>query len=190
MKIKNWHGLFLYLLQLIKNLNMRFFKTSVLCCLFLGLSFCKTATMLSQEKTLLKVDSLPNGSKKLHFFKNKKLEVVNNNGSLSYTMVPSHSTNVIQYVYAINQEQVAYDGGYREEILFEIPAGTLEQTYTNKNLQNTKMLFGRYCFCRGKTGLYKVMEGKLHLKASKKKTRFKLQFKINEVPQVTTEISY
>lgn len=169
---------------------MRFFKTSVLFCLFLSLSFCKTATMVSQEKTLLKVDSLTNGFKKLHFFKNKKLEVVNTKGSLSYTMVTSDSTNVMQYEYAINQDQAAYDGGYREEILFEIPAGTLEQTYTNKELQNTKMLFGRYCFCRGKTGLYKVNEGKLHVKASKKETHFELQFKINEVPQVTTEIRY
>ncbi|WP_293875324.1 hypothetical protein [Flavobacterium sp.] len=146
--------------------------------------------MVSQEKTLLKVDSLPNGSKKLHFFKNKKLQVMNANGFLSYTMLPSDSTNVVQYVYAINQEQAAYDGGYREEILFEIPADTLEQNYTNKELQKTKMLFGRYCFCRGKTGLYKVNEGKLHVNACKKETHFDLQFKINEVPQVTTKISY
>ena len=94
------------------------------------------------------------------------------------------------FVYAINQDQIAYDGGYKEEIIFEVPNDTDEKNYTNKELQNTKMLFGRYCFCRGKNGVFKVKQGKIHIKSSKKEIHFELQFKINEVPQVTENIEF
>ena len=122
--------------------------------------------------------------------KNKKLEVLTTNGSLSYTIVNNNSTNVLQFVYEKDMDQVAYDGGYREEVIFEIPNNSANQNYTDELLQNTKMLFGRYCNCRGQMGLFKVNQGKLHASSSKANTHFELQFKINEVPQVNTEISY
>jgi len=145
--------------------------------------------MASEEKTLLKIDSVKNTSQKIYLLKNKKLEVTLVNGSLSYQIVANDKTNVIQFVYEKDLDKVAYDGGYREEVVFEFPNAISEQNYTDEELQNTKMLFGRYCFCRGKTGLYKVREGKLHIISSKKATHFELQFKINEVPQVIYEIS-
>ncbi|MDI1318385.1 hypothetical protein [Flavobacterium sp.] len=136
------------------------------------------------------MDSLENGSRKLHLLKNKKLEVVQNDGYVSYTILENDKTNVLHYVYAINQDQVAYDGGYREEVLFEVPNEVLEAKYTDKELQNTKMIFGRYCFCKGKTGVYKIAQGNLHVKSTKKDIHFELDFKITEVPQVTEKIAY
>ena len=169
---------------------MRFISIFIFSCLVLIFSSCKTAKIVTEDKVLLKLDSLPNGAKKLYLLKNKKLEISSLNGALIYTIENNDSTDVIHYVYAIDQEQAAFDGGYREEIVFEIPKNSSDQNYSDAELQNTKMLFGRYCFCRGQTGLYKVNEGKLHVKTSKKEMRFELQFKINEVPQVITEIKY
>lgn len=143
-----------------------------------------------EEKTLLKMDSLKNGSKKLYLLKNKKLEVASVNGDLSYTIEPNDKTNVLVYSYSINQDQAAFDGGYREEVVFEIPNDTAERNYTDEELQNTKMLFGRYCFCRGQTGLYKINQGKLQVTSSKTKIHFKLNFKVVRVPQITDEIIY
>lgn len=136
------------------------------------------------------MDSLDNGSRKLYLLKNKKLEVTQNEGYISYRVIDNDKTNVVYYVYAINQDQVAYDGGYREEVLFEIPNEVLETKYIDRELQNAKMIFGRYCFCRGKTGVYKITQGNLHLNLTKKETRFELDFKINEVPQVTEKIKF
>jgi hypothetical protein len=149
----------------------------------------KTANT-GKEKILLKMDSLKNGSKKLFIFKNKKLELIESYGFYSYKMVENNKTDVIQYVYAINQDQIAYDGGYKEEVVFEIPNDADEKTYIDAELQNTNMLFGRYCFCRGKNGIFKVRQGRLHLKPSKKEPHFELEFKITEVPQVTEKIQY
>ncbi|MCF6131728.1 hypothetical protein [Flavobacterium wongokense] len=112
------------------------------------------------------------------------------NGSLSYKMETNPKTSVLLFVYEKDMDKVAYDGGYKEEVVFEIPNDVAEQNYTDSELQNTKMLFGRYCFCRGKNGLFKIEKGKLHLASTKKGPHFELQFKIDEVPQVTTEINY
>jgi len=156
----------------------------------MSLSSCKTSKKMNEEKTLLKFDTIDKSSKKIYLLKNKKLEIVSFNGSLTYKIENNNSTSVLHFVYEKNIDQVAYDGGYREEVVFEIPNKSANQNYTDKMLQNTKMLFGRYCNCRGKNGLFKVNQGKLHITSSKKEVRFKLRFKINEVPQVTEEIEY
>ena len=169
---------------------MRYSILILFCILLSNLSSCKTTQKVSEEKTLLKVDSVKNTSKKLYLFKNKKLEIIEINGSLTYKIKDDEKTNVLQFVYERDMDQAAYDGGYKEEVVFEVSNNISEQNYSDTELQNTKMLFGRYCFCRGKTGLYKVKEGKLHIKTSKKETHFELQFKINEVPQVVNEIRY
>jgi hypothetical protein len=119
-----------------------------------NLSSCKTTQKVNEEKTLLKIDSLKNTSNKLYLLKNKKLDIVSLNGSLSYEKKDNEKTNVIQFVYERDMDQAAYDGGYKEEVIYEIPNDISEQNYSDAELQNTKMLFGRYCYCRGKTGLY------------------------------------
>ena len=43
--------------------------------LLLNLASCKTKQNGSQEKTLLKMDSIKNTAKKMYLFKNKKLEL-------------------------------------------------------------------------------------------------------------------
>ena len=169
---------------------MRFLIITILSCFLLTQSSCKSIKKPTEEKVLLKVDSLENGFKKLYLLKNKKIEISSLNGALTYKISDNSSTNVLLFDYAINQDQLAYDGGYREEIVFEVPNNGIENNYLNEELENTKMLFGRYCNCRGKNGLYKIREGKLHIISSKKETHFNLKFKINEVPQVTEKIDY
>jgi hypothetical protein len=151
---------------------------------------CKSQKIADKEKTLLKIDSTKNIARKIYLYRNKKLEVIDTNGSLSYKMEDNQKTNVLLFVYEKDMDKVTYDGGYKEEIVFEVPNGVTEQNYKDVELQNTKMLFGRYCFCRGKNGLFKVKQGKLHIKSSEKEPHFELQFKIDEVPQEITEVTY
>lgn len=167
---------------------MRFLAILLLPFILLNFSSCKSSQRASEEKVLLKTDSLNKVSRKIYLLKNKKLGVSEANGSLSYTIENNEKTSVLQYVYEKDMNQAVFDGGYKEEVVFEIPNNIAEQIYTDSELQNTKMVFGRYCNCRGKNGLYKITQGKLHVVLSKKESHFELQFKINEVPQVTTEI--
>lgn len=165
--------------------------------LLLNLSACKSQKVIegvaqgkTEGKVTLKIDSIKSIAKKLFLLKNKKLEISERNGSLMYAIVDSDNSNVVQFFYEKDTDKVAYDGGYREEVIFEIPNNSNDKNYADIQLQNTKMLFGRYCFCRGQTGLYKVNQGTLHVKSSKKEIHFQLQFKIEEVPQVTKEVIF
>ena len=158
-----------------------------------GLSFCKCPQSTVSKTPVTTIESVcpENGKCSIQIFKNKSLEVKEDNfGSIYYVMNDNTMTSVILYEYKRNVEDGVQDGQHREEVVFEIPNKSANQNHTDKMLQNTKMLFGRYCNCRGKNGLFKVNQGKLHITSSKKEVRFKLQFKINEVPQVTEEIEY
>lgn len=169
---------------------MRYFSLLIFSFFVIGSTACKSVKDTSEEKVLLKMDSVNKVASKIFLFKNKSMNIDSGNGYLSYKMENSEKTNVMQFVYERDMDQAVHDGGYREEVVFEVPNTISEQHYEDVGLQNTKMLFGRYCFCRGKTGLYKVIQGKLHVKSSKKETHFELQFKITEVPQVNEKISY
>ena len=51
------------------------------------------------------------------------------------------------------------------------------------------MLFGRYCFCRGQTGLYRVKKGNLQIVSLNDNIHFNLDFTIDEVPQIIKNIA-
>jgi hypothetical protein len=128
-----------------------------------------------------------NGDCTLEIFENKSISTNMDTGKMNYTLVDSFDKTVVRYQYKKDMDQSNVDGGYREEIVFEIDADSNQIKYDDSALQKTKMLFGRYCFCRGQTGLYKVVNGSLEVKNSGE-LNFDLTFKINEVPQIVTHI--
>ena len=113
----------------------------------------------------------------------------NEDNTINYTLQDDSTHTVIRYEYKKNMKQVETDGGYKETIIFEINNNN-SQSLENEELQKTKMLFGRYCFCRGQIGLFKVTNGKLKWFKKNKKLQFHLDFKIKEVPQIITTIDY
>ena len=113
----------------------------------------------------------------------------NEDNSINYTLKDDSDHTVIRYEFNKNRNQAATDGSYKETIVFEIN-NTISQTLENVDLQKTKMLFGRYCFCRGQIGLFIVTIGKLEWYKKNNKLQFHLDFKINEVPQIITTIDY
>jgi hypothetical protein len=50
------------------------------------------------------------------------------------------------------------------------------------------MLFGRFCFCKGQTGYYKVEQGTLNLIYKKNVVDFTLDFTVTKVPQIIKSI--
>jgi len=105
-----------------------------------------------------------------------------NDGNCSFEIIPQKSIEIktdgfgkIYYELADHPEKIVYrynysdkvedstlqDAGYREEIIFEADSKTAAFSYEGKNIQLTKMIFGVFCFCRGKAGYYKVNDGKV-----------------------------
>jgi len=122
--------------------------------------------------------------------KNKSLLVKTDEFGSTYTQtIDNETTSVIIYQYSRTVKGDLQDAGYREEIIFEINNSDKEISLVNENLQQTKMLFGRFCFCRGQTGYYKVEEGKLDLKKSNDIITLNLDFTITKVPQIIKTIN-
>ena len=131
-----------------------------------------------------------NGDCKVTILEHKLMVLKSNeDNSINYTLKDDSDHTVIRYEFKKNRNQAATDGSYKETIVFEIN-NTISQTLENDGLQKTKMLFGRYCFCRGQIGLFKVTNGKLEWHKKNNKLQFHLNFKINEVPQMITTIDY
>lgn len=130
------------------------------------------------------------GNCTIEIIKNKSLVIKSDEfGSIYTQQIDDENHNIVVFQYNKNVPEGLQDGNYREEIQFEIPNIDTELNLTNQELQNTKMLFGRYCFCKGQTGIYKVTDGTLKLSQKNNKLSFNLNFKNKTVPQLIESIS-
>lgn len=111
-------------------------------------------------------------------------------GELYYELQDSKDKTVIVYSYSKNVPKNIQDGTYREEIIFET-SGKIQPSVTSDTaLDQVKMLFGRFCYCKGSTGYYNVKKGNLKIDADKTKAVFSVSFAIDEVPQVLKKIDF
>jgi hypothetical protein len=159
--------------------------------LALGLSFCKCPQATVSKTPIVNIESAcpENGKCTIQLFKNKSLDVKTDEfGSIYYAMNDDANTSVIKYEYKRNVEEGLQDGQHREEIIFEINNSEKEINLSDFALQNTKMLFGRHCFCRGQAGYFKVTEGKLNLENKDNVITLDLDFTITKVPQLYSKV--
>jgi hypothetical protein len=147
---------------------------------------CKKATT---QKTAVSITSQcpKDGTCSVQLLKNKSIVVKKDEfGSTFYTLEDSDSKNVVQYTYNRTVKGDLQDANYREEIIFELNNQTDNLTLSDAALESTQLLFGRFCFCRGQTGNYKINQG--HLTVTDGKV-IDLNFKTNEVPQIINHVT-
>ncbi len=163
------------------------------------LAFCNSKKVISNVPEItvkeIKLDTIPtpcpeNGICTIEILKNKTLNVsLDEFGKNYYTLGDDEFKKVIKYSFTKNKDPKYIDSGYREEILFEIDNSDTQLSLRDLSFQKTKMIFGRLCYCKGATGYYKVEKGFLTLKKEKTGYLLNLSFKVNEVPQIITEIN-
>lgn len=81
-----------------------------------------------------------------------------------------------------------YDGGYAEEIIFEIDNKDYSETLVDKDLKKAKIFYRRMCACRGKTGLQFITKGKLNITSKDDVIDLTLDFDTGSTPQVIKTI--
>lgn len=124
---------------------------------------------------------------KIEILKNQCISIKNDAfGKLYYETSACDGKSVVRYTYTRTADEKYKDSGYREEVVFEINSSLSSLNLSNESLQGTKMLFGRFCFCRGATGYYYIKNGDLKIENSK----VVLDFKIEEVPQIISHIEF
>ena len=142
------------------------------------------------SEKMIKSTNPEDGKCKIEIFKNKSIEIKTSElGEIYYEKVENLDTSVILYSYNRNVPKELQDANYREEIVFEINNANKELSLKDENLQKTKMLFGRFCYCKGATGYYIITDGKLYLTQKNNEIKFDLEFKNNKVPQIILAIS-
>jgi Protein of unknown function (DUF2608) len=142
--------------------------------------------------TIALTGDCPKNSKcTIELIKNKGIELKKDAfGNDYYELSESAATNVVKYEFSRIVKGDIQDGGYREEVIFEIEQNPDAVILTDKSLQNVKMLYGRFCFCKGQTGYYKVEKGTLAINGSKTAKTGLLEFEVNEVPQVIKSLAF
>lgn len=162
--------------------------------LFLNSCSCKKNVVDNQETTMtksitLQSDCPTDGKCSVEIFPNKSMNIqTDGTGAMYNQLVDSKETSVIVYQYNRDVPEGLQDGNYREEIIFEIKNSDTNLVASGNYLQQTKMLFGRFCFCRGQTGYYKVTDGNLNLIQKENSITFDLNFTVTEVPQIIKKI--
>ncbi len=94
----------------------------------------------------------------------------------------------MKFEYKRNEIPDTVDSSYREEIFVELDYNNLEFVTTNFKVQ--KILFARWCYCKGQTGYYKIHQGELLIKRIQNETyELNLKLKTDKVPQIINQIS-
>lgn len=169
-----------------KDMFLGDFKKLIICIsvLLLGCNSVKKVDLLSTQV----LNSCPDDVLcKVEILKNQCISIKNDGfGKLYFELLPCNGKNVVRYTYTKTADEKYKDSGYREEVAFEINSSLSSLHISDKMLQNTKMLFGRFCFCRGATGYYYIKNGDLKIEKSK----VILDFKIDEVPHVISHLEF
>lgn len=163
--------------------------------IFLFFLLTTTSCISNKEKNLktnlktINSNCPSDGVCSLEVLKNKSLEIKNDDIGALYPVLNEGESNVLKFEYKRNEIANTQDGQYSELIYIELPTNIKNTRLSNKELSTVKLLFARLCFCRGQTGYYKVSNGQLEIYKNGDATfNLKLNFKIEEVPQVITLI--
>ena len=125
---------------------------------------CKKAAVADAKKHTAKIikDCAENAVCTEDIFKDSALEIATDGADKPYyTIVAQPGTTVYRYQMAENQDQQYLDGGYREELIFQLPSDFQPGTVSGKQIFETKALFGVFCYCKGKAGYYTLKAGKI-----------------------------
>ncbi|NHM06605.1 hypothetical protein G4D82_05180 [Flavobacterium sp. CYK-4] len=158
----------------------------VLVVLSLASCQCKKASVQATAATLSS-ECPKDGTCKIEIIQNKRMLVKQDEfGSLFYTLEENSSKNVVKYVYNRTVKGDIQDANYREEVVFELDNNNKTTNAVDASLQNHQLLFGRFCFCRGQTGYYKINQGNLSVNNNK----IELNFKTDQVPQIIKKVAF
>lgn len=96
-----------------------------------------------------------NGSCRFEKHKNTALIIKKDDTGSLYHQAEEHSgKTTFAYFYEQNKDEAYMDGHYIEEIRFELDDSVFDKSF--KNLKPDKILFGVFCYCKGKAGYYEV----------------------------------
>ncbi|MDY7395734.1 hypothetical protein UMM65_10805 [Aureibaculum sp. 2210JD6-5] len=125
----------------------------------------------------------------LEIISNANLLIKQDERQNSYIEIEKGDRIIIKYEFKRNEPPNTADAHYSELLYFEIDKSNKQLFLTNEALQNVKMVYGRFCYCKdGTSGYFKVTRGKLKLIKNDQELSIDLNFKVGKIPQLLTTI--
>ena len=151
---------------------------------------CSAQQTISDFTPKLTSECPIDGSCEIEILKNKQLVLLYDDfGGMYYDIKDQEGTTVLHYQYNKTTQANIQDGHYREDLIFEIKNSDKSLNLTDTALQQTKLIFGRHCFCKGQTGYFKLEKGALILEEKNNTFELKINFSTEKVPQIINQIT-
>lgn len=163
----------------------------VIMLVLVGLLFsCKAQKNTSATPAIISSECPIDGKCNIEILKNKQLILLYDDlGGMYYDIKNNEGTTVIHFQYNKTEQANLQDNHYREDIIFEIVNFNQSLSLTDLELTQTKLIFGRHCFCKGQTGYFKIEKGSLILSQKKDVIHFDLSFLNEKIPHIIRSIS-
>ena len=151
---------------------------------------CSAQQAISDFTSKLTSECPIDGTCEIEILKNKQLVLLYDDfGGMYYDIKENEGTTVLHYQYNKTTQANIQDGHYREDLIFEIKNSDKSLNLTDTALQQTKLIFGRHCFCKGQTGYFKLEKGALILEEKNNTFELKINFSTEKVPQIINQIT-
>ena len=167
---------------------MRFFLIGIF---MVSLVNCKTIGVKETlEKRIFKLENCAIDTQcSIEIIPNSNLLVKQDELQNSHLNIEEGEKTVVKYEFKRNELPNTADAHHSELIYFEIDKNNNQLFLTNEALQNVKMIYGRFCYCKdGTSGYFKVTQGRLKLSRNDNELSIDFNFKVGKIPQLLTEI--
>jgi len=166
-----------------KYLLVLFFSVVVLNCK------PKQVTISDYRQNVLTTNCPDDGTCTFEVLKDKSLNILKTDLEETYTEITDGQSYVLKFEYKRNEIANTVDGQYIEQVFIELNLNNLEVELKDSEFKKAKVMYARFCYCKGQTGYYSVTQGNLLIKKFEDKGyQLTLDFKQDEVPQIITKI--
>lgn len=167
-------------------------KLSLLTPFLICIISCKSnqTSDVNLQKTAITVICPEDGTCDFEVLQNKNLKISKDEFGSSYQTIVDGDHIILKFIYQRDEIPNTSDSGYREEILLQLNPDQLVIDLKDLELKQVNLHFGRFCFCRGQTGIYEIINGQLSIiKTTSGNYLLNLEFKTSEAPQIITKIA-
>lgn len=160
--------------------------------MLLSMESCKT---IPSHETVIPSKNFSNecpddGDCDLKVMKNSMIALKKDDFGSLYPEVGEGAAIVLKFEYQRRELANTEDSSYREVIYLQLNPESPEVDLQSQNLKNASLVFGRFCFCRGQSGWFRISSGNLKITKIQTNTyRIQLEFLMDEVPQIIQSIN-
>lgn len=143
---------------------------------------------LTEKRTFTTQNCPENGLCTIEMLPNSELILKKDPFGSNYVDIEKGGHTVFKFVYTRAQNQDIADSSYSEHLYFEIKNADQSLHLKNETLRQVKMIYARFCYCKGQTGYFQVKNGTLDFEHTKNGLNLDAQFTIERIPQIIVNI--